>query len=186
VKWSKFLTSKNSKIGVMWFLCLFIMVFHYHSVNLEVIWYLTIYIYIKSFVTCGLNVAAWECLHTIRGACGPPSSQKYHFTVSFKVLLHPLLVGAVRGGGGVVCCRWIFFFSFFFSLIPEKLHLNRLCCWYFNFNSYSFDFYINIKSMPTRSHLVSAWIDSCPKVGLFFIPILSNWKRLTFLFLVLL
>jgi hypothetical protein len=79
-----------------------------------------------------------------------------------------------------------FFFSFFFSLIPEKLHLNRLCCWYFNFNSYSFDFYINIKSMPTRSHLVSAWIDSCPKVGLFFIPILSNWKRLTFLFLVFL
>jgi len=44
------------------------------------------------------------------------------------VLLHPLLVGVVRGGGGVVCCQWIFFPPFFFSLIPEKLHLNHLCC----------------------------------------------------------
>jgi hypothetical protein len=40
--------------------------------------------------------------------------------VSFKVLLHPLLVGAVRGGGSVVCCQWTFFF---FSLSSLKNYI---------------------------------------------------------------
>jgi len=44
-------------------------------------------------------------LHTLRGACKPPSSQKYHFTVSLKVLPHPFLDGAMRGGGDVICCQ---------------------------------------------------------------------------------
>jgi hypothetical protein len=39
------------------------------------------------------------------------------------VLLHPLLVGAVRGGGGVVCCQWIFFSPPFFSLSSLKNYI---------------------------------------------------------------
>jgi len=33
---------------------------------------------------------------------------------------------------------------FFFYLFPWKLQLNIICCWYFNFSSYSFDFLIFI------------------------------------------
>ena len=73
----------------------------------------------------------------------PPCSKNSPFLMSLKSPLYALHIGATRvGNGETICCRWDFllFFLLFF-LLPQKLQVDPLCCWYFNFSPYFFYLY---------------------------------------------
>ena len=72
----------------------------------------------------------------------PSNIQKFPSTMLLEASSYLSPVGVARvGSGWVVCCWWGFLYFFLlFSLFLRKLQLGLFCCWYFNFNSYSFEF----------------------------------------------
>jgi hypothetical protein len=58
----------------------------------------------------------------------PLDIQKHSFIMSLEALSCPFTSGAMRVGCGCLVCR------------QRTFQLGPFCCWYFNSNTYSFDF----------------------------------------------
>jgi len=63
----------------------------------------------------------------------PPVGQKYPLIMPLEASLHPLPVG-------MVVRRFLASGPFFFSLSLLNSQFSSFCCWYLNFDPYSFNF----------------------------------------------
>jgi hypothetical protein len=125
----------------------------------------------------GVICALWTLLIAL------PGIKKCSSIMSLEVMLHLFFVGVTCVGVyKTVCCRWTFlFFPFIFSLIPRKLQLHLLCCWYFNpiliSNFCSCPFHRNFICFQFHHLIQFAYIIFCTLflILLIFLDFLLNW-----------
>ena len=101
--------------------------FHYYQVNLGAIWYLNKYKKINKKEEARVAHSLARVVHSLAHAA-PLDIQKHSFIMSLEALSCPFTSGVMRVGCGCLVCR------------QRTFQLGPFCCWYFNSNTYSFDF----------------------------------------------